>query len=775
MTDTTASIKIIPFSGKKTDWSSWKEKFLARARRRGYKELLEGTEKIPKDADAPVATASDEDKQKYKDLRDANELAYEDLILCIDSTTSAGRVAFSCVKGSKTAEIKGGDCAVAWKRLHNKFEPKTAPSRLNLKKQFLQSNLQTRQDPDEWITDLEDLKDQLIQANSTVTDEDLLEHILNNVPETYNIEVSQLEKKLGDANNPLTIEEVRDALGLVYERLYGKKKNNNKNDDGETALFAGGFKGKCNNCGKFGHKSKDCRDKKGNKNGKGKNNDKNKDSDSKPFKWNCHYCKKPGHKAQDCFKKKRDQEQKGETAKTAQEKNEEEMSFVMLDLMNQDELGWWCMECTETPEEELIVQEEEEPIEQQRTNYYTTMGEFPSEEEDSGMSCDQWVKEYFARIMESDEDDESTDDDEDQWEETINLAMDTDEEEDLVINQWIEETTMDIFHLEDEDSGCDDPEDDSVVHGTKENDMEESVIVTCDEIEILTKSDDIAVENNEGIDPRTSSVVVPTAATVVHKRAMLGKKNCCISTVDTAQDIAVQETVAAYVTFKKFLPHQRREQTLNEEHRRLLFNVNEKNAVQENDDMCFVTIEELNDEDDENKKQCHQERKDVIDHEREARWLDSDAIVLNGKSYYWRKFPHIKGKPQMPRDPTREWNFADYYDKWPCHNEEEQEYKKELRKWKIQQVEWIKGLSAENFLIWKMKYEEREKETGLVSLDSMEIGATSLLRPSATKVYSENIYIGDTGASCHMVHSDKGMFNVKDIKEKITIGNGQYI
>jgi hypothetical protein len=35
--------------------------------------------------------------------------------------------------------------------------------------------------------------------------------------------------------------------------------------------------------------------------------------------------------------------------------------------------------------------------------------------------------------------------------------------------------------------------------------------------------------------------------------------------------------------------------------------------------------------------------------------------------------------------------------------------------------------------------------------------------------------MGDSGASCHIVHSDKGMYDVKSIKEKITIGNGQYI
>ncbi len=33
----------------------------------------------------------------------------------------------------------------------------------------------------------------------------------------------------------------------------------------DFALFVGGFKGKCNNCGEIGHKARDCRDKNNNK------------------------------------------------------------------------------------------------------------------------------------------------------------------------------------------------------------------------------------------------------------------------------------------------------------------------------------------------------------------------------------------------------------------------------------------------------------------------------------------------------------------------------
>ena len=39
--------------------------------------------------------------------------------------------------------------------------------------------------------------------------------------------------------------------------------------------------------------------------------------------------------------------------------------------------------------------------------------------------------------------------------------------------------------------------------------------------------------------------------------------------------------------------------------------------------------------------------------------------------------------------------------------------------------------------------------------------------------FSENTWIGDSGASCHMTNSDLGMFDWKRIDEEITIGNGR--
>ena len=61
----TASIKVIPFSGKAIDWPIWSEKFLARARRKGYKVILLGKEVVPDD-DEDLTTITDADDKKKK-------------------------------------------------------------------------------------------------------------------------------------------------------------------------------------------------------------------------------------------------------------------------------------------------------------------------------------------------------------------------------------------------------------------------------------------------------------------------------------------------------------------------------------------------------------------------------------------------------------------------------------------------------------------------------------------------------------------------------------
>ena len=298
------TIKVIPFSGNKRDWPIWSEKFLARGDVKGYKDILTGKVVVPSDDEFNSMEAG-APKAKAKATRKLNKDAFIDLLLSITADTETGRIAFQIVKGSKTKDLSDGDARAAWKKLHSKFESSRAPNRLLLKEKFTNSRLKSvRSDPDVWITQLEDLQVQINNAKEgSITDDDLMEHILGNLPSVYDIEVHALRKRLDDLHDPLTLEELREELSLKFEMLNrrGKMAQGGQNTHGEEhALFAGGFKGKCNNCGKIGHKARDCRDKKDNKDKeKGQQNGGDGDKNIE-----CFYCKKKGHRISNCHKLK---------------------------------------------------------------------------------------------------------------------------------------------------------------------------------------------------------------------------------------------------------------------------------------------------------------------------------------------------------------------------------------------------------------------------------------------------------------------------------------
>ena len=40
---------------------------------------------------------------------------------------------------------------------------------------------------------------------------------------------------------------------------------------------------------------------------------------------------------------------------------------------------------------------------------------------------------------------------------------------------------------------------------------------------------------------------------------------------------------------------------------------------------------------------------------------------------------------------------------------------------------------------------------------------------------SSDIWIGDTGSTCHLVNDDSHMFDIEEISEKVKVGNGESI
>ena len=307
------SIRVITFSGKKTDWSTWEEKFLAKSKRRGYKELLlekDGVQ-IPKSTE--TLDEKDEDDKKKITLRELNESGYTDLILSMDTDTAPGKIAFNIVKKSKTKEYEDGNIQVAWKNLKRKYSPKTAPTLASTHKKFYGSSLRSGMDPDVYLTFLEDLRGRMAEMDSEMTDDQFSLHALANLPKEYTHQVEVLEKRIGSKVEPLTLQDIREELDLRFLRIKDEAKGGKHQDmdDEEYAMYAGGrARDKCNHCGKFGHKSADCYSK-----GKGKHNsvldgnkhhDKNHDrKGKKPMLGKCYNCGVVGHPAFLCHKKKK--------------------------------------------------------------------------------------------------------------------------------------------------------------------------------------------------------------------------------------------------------------------------------------------------------------------------------------------------------------------------------------------------------------------------------------------------------------------------------------
>jgi len=303
------NVRVINFDGSKKNWSVWEQKFLARSRRKGYKDIIIGKKVAP-----DVNTTINESTAAGKELRmleNANILAYEDLILSIDGSTKSGKVAFNIVKMCKDKNYPEGNARDAWLKLSNKYVSKSSQTLVKLKNEFANCKLKKEnEDPDEWITKLEEIQARLFEDfNSIISEEDLMIHIMNNLPKYYETTVEILEKRVGVAKDPLTLDELRNDLNLKFAK--SNDEDSDAEDDAEKeqdhALVAGNFKGRCRACGKYGHKARDCYSKNStNNNGNTNNNNGTTGQRNRRFNGKCRYCNIFGHKEADCFKKKRE-------------------------------------------------------------------------------------------------------------------------------------------------------------------------------------------------------------------------------------------------------------------------------------------------------------------------------------------------------------------------------------------------------------------------------------------------------------------------------------
>jgi hypothetical protein len=80
---------------------------------------------------------------------------------------------------------------------------------------------------------------------SSISENQFMIYVLNNLPTEYDFQLVLLEKRIGDKDKPLTVEEIRAELILRFETLKMKSTKNEENEElEEHALFSCQFKGK---------------------------------------------------------------------------------------------------------------------------------------------------------------------------------------------------------------------------------------------------------------------------------------------------------------------------------------------------------------------------------------------------------------------------------------------------------------------------------------------------------------------------------------------------
>ncbi len=305
--DEMKTVRYLKFSGKQEDWDEWSQTFLALARARDYAGVLLGKEEVPR-ADEVLDPANKAHEMKIMNRR-ANEQAY----LALELSTE--HLAFNLIMLAKTDDLPEGCAKTAWNNLKEEYDLSEGEDKIELLTSFQQNKLEdARINVTEWLTHLAIQVTKLSKLGHVLDEEYQVTHILASLPKEYSGVVEQAKIDQRAAGNQLDLKELKKRLKerhLQLKKDHGWKddemalsmKGNNKQGQTNNKLPRGKyFKGRCNHCGKWGHKKSDCWDLKNKKEG-----DQNKEKKDKSH-IKCFYCGKMGHYESECQTKKRDKE-----------------------------------------------------------------------------------------------------------------------------------------------------------------------------------------------------------------------------------------------------------------------------------------------------------------------------------------------------------------------------------------------------------------------------------------------------------------------------------
>jgi hypothetical protein len=129
-----SAIQVLIFSGSKDECPTWREKFIAKAKCSGIKDVFSGEVLIPESSE--VFDEKTEGGKRMLRIIDLNEMAFTELILSIDASSSSGKIAVRIVKSCKIKDYEDGHACLAWEKLKKKCDPVFAPSLVKTERLF---------------------------------------------------------------------------------------------------------------------------------------------------------------------------------------------------------------------------------------------------------------------------------------------------------------------------------------------------------------------------------------------------------------------------------------------------------------------------------------------------------------------------------------------------------------------------------------------------------------------------------------------------------------
>ena len=293
------------FNGEADEWPFFKAKLKAYLAKCKLTKLVTWKGVIRKDGHVWADSYDATKKAEEVLIQEQNIQAVGILLQAIDTSTAAGKAAFYQVEKFMDADAgyAGGHFLKAWEELCKRYDEKEVVELVDIQQEYFDMKMEGNERPSEFIVRMERMRKKLKDNGYDIKNEDFLKQVLAKLPKgkedelgPYQVEKRAIELEMKvDAGYNLT--KLSNSLEKVYKTLAKDEamENEEKEEDDKAYMaFSKSFKGRCNRCGKYGHKGRDCKE----------------EMDKPSYSGRCFFCDKKGHKIQNCFAFKKYKEER---------------------------------------------------------------------------------------------------------------------------------------------------------------------------------------------------------------------------------------------------------------------------------------------------------------------------------------------------------------------------------------------------------------------------------------------------------------------------------